>query len=47
MSLGFLSRPDTNRAVQLQKMARGLNFQILRVEGVLETKALISGEVTA
>ena len=28
LSLRFLTRSDTNRAVQLQKMARGLKFQI-------------------
>ena len=32
LSLGFPSRSDTNRAVQPQKMARGLKFWILEVE---------------
>ena len=30
----FLTWSDTNKAVQLQKMARGLNFLILKVEGL-------------
>ena len=38
----FPTWPDTNQAVQLQKMARGLKFRILKVEGVAKTKALIS-----
>ena len=42
---------DTNQAVQLQKMARGLKFRILKVEDctiyVAKTKALISFAVTA
>ena len=41
---------DTNQAVQLQKMARGWKFRILKVEGlyyVAKTKALISFTVTA
>ena len=29
----FPTRSDTNRAVQLQKMARGLKFLIYKVEG--------------
>ena len=28
LSSGFLTRSDTNRAVQLKKMARGLKFRI-------------------
>ena len=27
LSMGFPTKPDTNRAVQPQKIARGLNFQ--------------------
>ena len=41
MSLGvrkptfwFLTRCDTNQAIQLQKMSRGLNFWILKVDGL-------------
>ena len=30
----FPTWSDTNQAVQLQKMARGLKFQILKVEGL-------------
>ena len=30
----FLTRSDTNQAVQLQKMARGLKFWIQKVEGL-------------
>ena len=30
---GFLTRSDTNRAVQPQKMARGLKFRIKIEEG--------------
>ena len=30
----FQTWSDTNQAVQLQKMARGLKFQILKVEGL-------------
>ena len=30
----FPTRSDTNQAVQPQKMARGLKFQILEVEGL-------------
>ena len=33
-SLGFPTRSDTNQALQLQKMARGLKFQIKEVEGL-------------
>ena len=49
----FLTRSDTNRAVQSLKMARGLKFPIKKVEGnvgnicVAKTKALISFAVTA
>ena len=32
--MGFPSRSDTNRAVQSQKMARGLKFWIMEVEGL-------------
>ena len=46
LSLGFPIRSDTNWAVQLQKIARGLKFQIYRIElftiYIAETKALIS-----
>ena len=31
---GIPTRSDTNRAVQLQKMARGLKFRIYEVEGL-------------
>ena len=34
LSLGFLTRSDTNWAMQPQKMARGLKFQIEEVEGL-------------
>ena len=30
----FLTRSDTNQAVQLQKMARGLKFWVKKVEGL-------------
>ena len=30
----FLTRSDTNRAVQSQKVARGLKFRILKEEGL-------------
>ena len=30
----FPTRSDTNQAVQLQKMARGLKFRIYKVEGL-------------
>ena len=47
----FPTWSDTNQAVQLQKMARGLKFRIKKVEGLYylcsETKALISITVTA
>ena len=33
-SLGFLTRSNTNRAVQPQKMARGLKFRIEKEEGL-------------
>ena len=48
LSLAFLTRSDTNWAVQPQ-MARGLLFQIYEVEGVyyvVKMKALISRVVT-
>ena len=32
--LGFPTRSDTNRAVQLQKVARSLKFRIKEVEGL-------------
>ena len=32
MSSGFLTRSDTNWAVQSQKMARGLKFQIILIK---------------
>ena len=41
----FLTRSDTNQAVQPHKMARGLKFRIQEAEGlyyVAKTKALIS-----
>ena len=31
---GFPTRSDTNKAVQPQKIARGLKFRILKVEGL-------------
>ena len=34
LSLGFLTRPDTNHAVQPQKMAFGFRFQIKGEEGL-------------
>ena len=34
LSWGFPTRSDTNRAVQSQKMARGLKFRIKEVEGL-------------
>ena len=47
----FLNRSDTNQAVQPQKTARSLKFQISEEEGltlrVAKTKALISFAVTA
>ena len=50
-SSGFPTRSDTNRAEQLQKMARGLKFRIYEAEGLYylcsEIKALISFAVTA
>ena len=33
MSLGFLTKSDTNRAVQSLNMARGLKFWIQKVDG--------------
>ena len=50
MSSGFPTRSDTNRAVQSQKMARGVKIGIKEVEGlyyVAKTKALISLAVSA
>ena len=48
-SSGFPTWSDTNQAVQLQKMARGLKFRIKKVEGLYylcsETKAMISFRV--
>ena len=41
-SLGFPIRSSTNWAVQPQKMVRGLNFRIYKVEDVAELKELIS-----
>ena len=35
--LWFLTRSDTNQAVQPQKKARGLKFQIWKVEGLYYT----------
>ena len=50
-TLWFPTWSDTNRAVQLQKIDRGLKFRIYKVEGLYslcsETKALISFAVTA
>ena len=50
MYSGFLTRSNTNRAVQPQKMARGLKFRILEVVGSyylsIEKKALISCAIT-
>ena len=34
LSSGFLTRSDTTRAVQQQKMVRGLKFRIQEVEGL-------------
>ena len=34
MSLGFPTSSDTNRAVQLQKAARGLKIQVQEEEGL-------------
>ena len=34
MYSGFPTRSDANQAVQLQKMARGLKFHILKEEGL-------------
>ena len=48
---GFPTRSDKTRAVQPQKMARGMKFRILEGEGctirVPKTMALISFAVTA
>ena len=50
-TLWFLTWSDTNQAVQLQKMARGLKFLNLKVEKLYylwsKKKALISFAVTA
>ena len=35
LSSVFLTRSDINRAVQPQKMARGMKFQIWKVEGIV------------
>ena len=43
LSSGFLTRSDTNQAVQPQKMGRGLKFRIKEVE-VLYTKELIRAQ---
>ena len=34
LTFWFPTWSDTNQAVQLQKMARGLKFRILKVEGL-------------
>ena len=34
LSLGFLTRSDTNRAVQLHKIARGLKIRSSEVKGL-------------
>ena len=39
----FLTRSDTNQAVQLQKIARGLKFQIWVVEGLYYPYSEIKG----
>ena len=50
-TMWFLNRSDINRAVQPQKTARSLKFQIYEEDGlyfpVAKTKALISFAVTA
>ena len=33
-TIWFLTRSDTNQAVQPMKMARGLKFQICKIEGL-------------
>ena len=47
----FLTWSDTNQAVQLKKMARGLKFRIEKVEGLYylcsENKGVISFAFTA
>ena len=35
-TIWFPTRSDTNQAVQLQKMARGLKFRIKKVEGLYD-----------
>ena len=51
LTFWFSTRSDTNRAVQSQKMARGLNFGFRKKRDctiyVAKTKALISFAVTA
>ena len=42
LSLGFLTSSDTNRAGQPQKMARGLKFCILKVEGLYYLSSVLS-----
>ena len=48
---GVPTRSDTNRAVQQQKLVRGLKFRIYVVEGlyypIAKTKAMISSAFTA
>ena len=46
LSLGFPTRPDTNRDVQLQKLAKGLKFRTDCTIFIAKTKALISCAVT-
>ena len=50
LSSGFLTSSDTNLAIQAQKMARGVKFQIKEKEelysGCSKTKALIICMVT-
>ena len=41
LSSWFLTRSDTNQAVQPQKMARGLQFQIKKVEATIYVEASI------
>ena len=47
LSLRFPTRSDTNRAVQPQKMARGLKFRKYKDCTIYEVHALISCAVTA
>ena len=37
-TMWFLTRSDTNQAVQLPKMARGLKIWIMVVEGIVLSK---------